>query len=183
LIGNNPLTPAQPTARLTSLYYDFETAGIGSSGGSGVGVGTAAGQGKTTATLQAALQAGFNPVGSVFWGIVANTSFPYFLWQYAAAPQVVSGTAYTDRGTTALAGGAVNLLIGGTNFGAASTGNNGYYYFLTPGGTISGSGSQVLTYSTGANAGATFQENATGSLAGLNIDVTFDSVGRPRNCA
>ena len=53
--------------------------------------------------------------------------------------------------------------------GTVTTGANGSYNFLLPPGTILASGSQVLTYTTGANAGAAYQQNATGSVTNLNI--------------
>ena len=123
----------------------------------------------TTTQLQAALPTAFSP--SV-WGIVAGQTFPYFGWQYATAPQAISGIAYSNAGLTALAGGSVGLLVNGSGFGTVSTGNNGYYYFLVPAGT--GTGAQVLAYSSGVSAGATFQESASAaSLTGLNIFGTY----------
>ena len=53
--------------------------------------------------------------------------------------------------------------------GTVTTGANGSYNFLLPPGTILASGSQVLTYTTGANAGAAYRQNATGSVTNLNI--------------
>ncbi|WP_269750989.1 MBG domain-containing protein, partial [Mesorhizobium comanense] len=172
LVGFNASDPSgtySPTIK--NSYWNTETAGATLPGiGGGVTTGTNAGAtGKTTAQLMAALQTGFS---SSTWGLVANTSLPYFKWLYGSTPQVVSGTAYSDRGTTPLAGVATNILVNGTMTPASavgSTGANGYYYFLLPNGTIASGGSQVLVNSSGPSAGATFQQNATGSLSGLSI--------------
>ncbi len=107
------------------------------------------------------------------WAIVTNQSFPYFTWQFATAPQVVSGIAYGNLGTTPLAGGTVTELVNGNGGLTSSTGFNGAYYFLLPAGTISSAGSQVLAYTSGANAGVAYQQNATGSVTGLNINGAY----------
>ncbi|WP_281405697.1 MBG domain-containing protein, partial [Mesorhizobium sp. B2-3-4] len=172
LVGFNASDPSgtySPTIK--NSYWNTETAGATLPGvGGGVTTGTNAGATvKTTAQLMAALQTGFSPST---WGLVANTSLPYFKWLYSSTPQVVSGTAYSDRGTTPLAGVATNILVNGSMTPASavgSTGANGYYYFLLPNGTIASGGSQVLVTSSGPSAGATFQQNATGSLSGLSI--------------
>ncbi|MBN9220462.1 MAG: filamentous hemagglutinin N-terminal domain-containing protein, partial [Mesorhizobium sp.] len=172
LVGYNGTDPSGNYApTIKNSYWDTETAGASLAGvGGGVTTGANAGAtGKTTAQLMAALQ---TPFSSTTWGIVANTSLPYFKWLYASTPQVVTGTAYSDRGTTPLAGVATNILVNGTITPASavgSTGANGYYYFLLPNGTIASGGSQVLVTSSGPSAGATFQQNATGSLNGLSI--------------
>ncbi|WP_027030776.1 MBG domain-containing protein [Mesorhizobium loti] len=173
LVGNNMADTSgnNKPATVKTSYWDTDTAGGGLPGiGAGVTTGTSASAtGKTTAQLMAALQTGFS---SSTWGLVANTSLPYFKWLYPTAPQVVTGTAYSDRGTTPLAGVATNILVNGTMTPASavgSTGANGYYYFLLPNGTIAAGGSQLLVSSSGPSAGATFQQNATGSLSGLSI--------------
>ena len=156
---------------VSNSYWNSST---NPSGQVGVGQGDATGvSSATTSTLQSALPGGFS---NAVWGIVAGQSYPYFLWQYPAAsgqPQVVSGTAYSDRGTTTLAGGTVTELINGSGGLTSSTGNDGSYYFLLPPNTISNAGSQVLTYTAGASAGAALQQNATGSVASLNIYGTY----------
>ena len=156
---------------ISNSYWNSST---NPSGQVGVGQGDATGvSSATTSTLQSALPSGFS---TAIWGIVAGQSYPYFLWQYPAAsgqPQVVSGTAYSDHGTTTLAGGTVTELINGSGGLTSSTGNDGSYYFLLPPNTISNAGSQVLTYTTGASAGAALQQNAIGPVAGLNIYGTY----------
>jgi filamentous hemagglutinin family protein len=158
LIGTNGGT-------VTNSYWDVQTSGQTTSAG---------GTGLTTAQLQAALPAGFDPT---VWGNIAGVSYPYLLWQFpGGTPQVVSGIAYNDRGTAPAGGGiTVSGLVNGTSLtsvltgGAVTTGANGYYYYLLAPGTISSSGAQALTYTAGANAGAAFQNNATASITGLDI--------------
>ena len=150
---------------VTNSYWDPQTSGRTTSAG---------GTGLTTAQLQAGLPAGFDPTA---WGSIPGVSYPYLLWQFpAGTPQVVSGIAYNDRGTTPTGGGiTVSGLINGATLasaqtnGSVMTGANGYYYYLLAPGTIAAPGSQVLTYTPGANTGAAFQNNATASIAGLDI--------------
>ncbi len=151
-----------------TAYWDSGTTGQTTSAGS------ANGNGVSTATLQGALQAGWS---GTTWSIVAGASYPYLAWEVASGtPQVVSGIAYSDHGTTPIADGAVSGLINGsaltslqTGIGSTTTGANGYYYYLLAPGTISGGGSDVLTYLTGATKGETFSDNATTSLSNLSI--------------
>src|ERR1019366_6574718 len=63
--------------------------------------------GVSTATLQNSGSNGGLPSGwsSSTWGIVQGVSYPYLSWQVASGtPQVIFGIAYSNRGTTALAG-------------------------------------------------------------------------------
>ena len=145
LVGNNNGT-------VTNGYWDTETSGQSTSNG---------GTGLTTAQLQDMLPSGFD--GSV-WGTGAGL-YPYFLWQYSTAPDAISGVAYSDNGVTPLQGGAVNALVDGANLGSVNTGANGYFYFLEPSGTISGSGSAVLAYTSG---GARL-DTLTGSSSDFDI--------------
>ena len=133
--------------------------------------------GLTTSALQATLQAGWN---SNTWGIVANTSYPFLKWQFpSGTPQVVSGIAFSDHGTTPAVGVAVNGLLSGSPLvsaltgGAVMSGANGYYYYLLTPNTISAPATQLLTYTSGASGGATFLHNASGSAANLNIYGTY----------
>ena len=159
LVGVNTGTVANTS------YWDSGTTGQANSAGS------ANGNGVSTATLQAALQTGWS---GVTWSIIAGTSYPYLAWE-ATGPQVVSGIAYSDHGATVIADGAVSGLIGGSALasiqtgGSVTTGANGYYYYLIAPSTISGGGSQVLTYLPGGTKGEAFSDNATTSVSGLNI--------------
>ena len=110
------------------------------------------------------------------WGInpSLNNGHPYLLWQLPNGTQVVDGYVYTDGGITLAGNGiVVSALVNGVSLsslgGTVTTGANGSYNFLLPPGTILASGSQVLTYTTGANAGAAYRQNATGSVTNLNI--------------
>ena len=152
------------TAAVSNSYWDTQTSGRATSAG---------GTGLTTAQLQAALPSGWD---TNVWSIVAGQSYPYFLWQFPTGPQVVAGFVYTDHGVTSAGGGVVvSGVLNGTPLssittgGSVTTGANGYYNFLLPLGTISPTGSQVLTYTTGPNAGAAFQQNATASIYNLDI--------------
>ena len=156
LIGSNANSNA-----VTSSYWDTQTSGQGSS---------AAGLPLTTQSLSAL---GFDATA---WGInpSLNNGHPYLLWQLPSGTQVVDGYVYTDGGITLAGNGiVVSALVNGISLsslgGTVTTGANGSYNFLLPPGTILASGSQVLTYTTGANAGAAYQQNATGSVTNLNI--------------
>jgi hypothetical protein len=156
-----------------SNYWDSNTAGVTKAAGVGNPSNITS---DTTAMLQAALPSGFS---NSIWGIIPNVSFPYFLWQYPAAngtPQVISGLAYTNYGVTALVNGIVTELVNGSGGLTTQTGGNGYYYFLLAPNTISSSGSQVLVYTT---SGAAYQQNAIGSVGGLDIYGTYLNVTTP----
>lgn len=133
----------------TNAYWDVQTSG------QSVGIAT----GRTTAQLQGSLPAGFS---SSIWGTGTNL-YAYFKWQHSTTPVAVSGTAYSDAGTTGLAGANVTAISGGNGMGSAVTGANGYYYImLAPGASLASSG--VLTYlDGGATQGAAFSD-----LAGTN---------------
>jgi len=146
---------------VTDGYYDTDTTGVRSDGGTAVGM--------TTAALQAALPTFANGV----WSIVAGVSYPYLTNFYPTAPQVISGIAYQDAGVTPLASTVagpayVSAQVAGASLGAVTTGANGYYYFLEPSGTIASGGSAVIAYTTGAASGAQVT-NASGSLTGFTI--------------
>ena len=113
---------------------------------------------------------GFDPT---VWSIIPGVSYPYLTASFTGTPQVISGNAYSDHGATAAAGATVTELVNGSGGLTALAGYDGYYYLLLPANTISSSGSQVLTYTTGAGAGAAYQQNATGSVSGLNIYGTY----------
>ena len=155
---------------LSASYWD-----AGTTGQSGAEAGATS---VTTATLQNSGTNGGLPSGwsSSIWAIVPGVSYPYLSWEFpSGTPQVVSGSAYGDRGVTPLAGATVAGLINGSSFtsaqtgGGVTTGANGYYYYLLAPNTIPASGSQVLTYLTGSIKGDAFYDNAAGSLASFNI--------------
>ncbi|MDQ0357845.1 filamentous hemagglutinin family protein, partial [Rhodoplanes tepidamans] len=141
---------------VTGSYWDTQTTGQSSSAG---------GTGVTTATLQAALPSGWD---TSVWGIVAGVSYPYLKSFWSGTPQVVSGTAYTNNGVTAASGGNVAVMVNGTAVGSTNAGANGYYYVLLAPGTI-GSNSQLVSFTSGTNAGVSYVQNAAGSITSLNI--------------
>ncbi|MGH7073103.1 MAG: filamentous hemagglutinin N-terminal domain-containing protein, partial [Stellaceae bacterium] len=154
LVGHNAGT-------ITSGYYDADTTGQPLNSQSDGSVG------EHTADLQSGLPSGFS---SSIWGVIPGSSYPYLTAFYPTTPQVISGIAYSDAGSTPLAAGSVAGLVGGVSIGSVSTGHNGYYYFLEPAGTISGTGSAVLTYT---STGISFEEKATASLSGFDIYGTY----------
>ena len=156
-------------------YFDTQTSGTSL----GIGTGNPANgvTGQTSAQLRGALPSGFD---NTVWG-TGPKLYPYFLWQYPAAggtPQAISGVAYGNSGGTVLDAGTVSLLVDGNEEGTVSTGPNGFYYFLEAPGTISGSGSAVLAYETGANSGARV-DTLTDTTTGFDIWATPSS-RRPR---
>ena len=154
LVGNNV------AGTIINGYYDSDTTGQSH------GLQSDGSIGYHTAELQSV------NVSAVFsdpvWGIVPHVSYPYLTSFFPAPPQVISGIAYSDTGVKPLASNSnstqnVSALVNGAGLGAVTTGANGYYYFLEPSGTISGSGSNVLVYAQSANA-ATLTV-ATGSVS------------------
>ena len=136
------------SGNVTSSYWDTQTSGQPINADS-IGIGL------TTAQFQSGLPGGFDATA---WGINSslNNGHPYLLWQLPNGTQVVDGYVYTDGGITLAGNGiVVSALVNGVSLsslgGTVTTGANGSYNFLLPPGTILASGSQVLTYTTGAN--------------------------------
>ncbi|CAO3429269.1 MBG domain-containing protein [Azospirillum doebereinerae] len=153
---NNNLASA-----ITNAYWNSQTSGLGT-GISGGGGGITA---RTTAQLQGALPTGFS---GTIWGTGTNL-YPYFGWSYGATPVAVSGKAYSDAGTTALAGATVTAVSNGASIGSAASGADGYYYILGAAGSINAAG--ALSYlDNHATKGAAFNDTvaATG-ITGLDI--------------
>ena len=147
------LVGVAPIGTITNSYWDTQTSGVTTSAG---------GSGETTAQLQGSLPTGF---GTTVWGTGAGL-FPYFLSEFpSGAPVSISGFAYSDGGTTLLTSSAqsekyVYVLANGNSLGSASTGANGYFYFLIAPSAISASGSAVVAYTTGATGGALLESAA-----------------------
>ncbi|MFG1431392.1 GLUG motif-containing protein, partial [Xanthobacter sp. V2C-4] len=134
---------------ITNAYWDTQTSGQSTGIAGGSGSATA----RTTAQLQGSLPAGFS---SSIWGTGTNL-YPYFTWRYSTTPVAISGIAYWDTGTTALAGTTVTGLSAGSALGSAVSGANGYYYILTPASALAATG--VMTYlDNGAAKGAAFSD-------------------------
>ncbi|HEY5068101.1 MAG TPA: S8 family serine peptidase [Xanthobacteraceae bacterium] len=150
---------------VSSSYWDTQTSGQRESDG---------GSPLTTAQFQAGLPGGFDATA---WGSYApaiNNGLPYLLWQLPTNSQVVAGYVFNDAGITSAGSGiSVSGLVNGVSLGTVTTGTNGSYNIVLLPGTISASGSQVLTYTTGDHAGAAYIQNATGSVENLNIYIGY----------
>jgi filamentous hemagglutinin family protein len=123
---------------VSDSFWDIQTTGLSSSDG---------GSGRSTAELmQQATYPQYDAAsgrGWDFgrtWGIVEGVSYPYFHWQFGAAPQIVSGTVEGAGG-----GNTVQALMNGAPLRDTGTGANGFYYFALPAGTV-GSKVPLLTY-------------------------------------
>ncbi len=136
-------------------YWDTQTSGQKTSAG---------GMPMTTAQLQAALPPGFDPT---VWGVIPTQTFPYLLWRFPAAPEVIAGTVYSAPGGAAQTGLTVAGLMNGAAVGQATTGANGYYQILLTPGAISDA--DILTYLTGTLKGNAFADHVTGSIYDLDI--------------
>jgi filamentous hemagglutinin family protein len=154
------------TGGITNSDWDMDTSGFGASAGAGNISNDSGITGIHTTTLQGALPGGFsNATWSTGTGL-----YPYLSWQFNGTPQAISGTVFS--GSTALAGENVGLLVDGSAVSPAITegsGANGYYYLLLAPGTVSGSGSDVVTYLTSGTPANTFVQSATGSLSGVDL--------------
>ncbi|WP_404710695.1 YDG domain-containing protein [Sphingomonas sp. MMS24-J13] len=164
LVGTNSGTVS------TSSFWD--KAASGQANGTGGGTAIAAGQGLTTAQAQdkATLATlGFNAADTTF-AILDGKSYPYLLWRYPTAPQVIAGTAFRDSaGTLASAGSAVGIAVNGNLQLHGLTSQSGYYYFLLDSGTIA-AGSQIFAELVGNTVKANAAETLTGGTAtGLNL--------------
>ena len=124
-------------------YYDSATTGLGG--------------GSTTADLQAALPAGWD---TSVWKIIAGQSYPYLAWQFPGGVAAISGTVYSDAGTTPLAGARVSVLDNGVAVGTVTSGANGAYSILAPVGTST----DVLAYLSSGGTGNSFGDGTATSL-------------------
>jgi filamentous hemagglutinin family protein len=172
---------------VTNSYYDVLTTGLTSDGGGATGLTTAQLQNGGLASL------GFD---STVWGGGTSGLYPYLTNFFPNGVQAVSGIAYADRGVTPLASpsgviagagapNTVSAMIGGQSLGQATTGANGYYYFVAPAGTISASGSAVLAYTTAASSGPNAQNAgiliSTASPLVQNFDIWGNTLIAPTN--
>ncbi|MBI1203784.1 MAG: filamentous hemagglutinin N-terminal domain-containing protein, partial [Rhodopseudomonas sp.] len=170
---------------IAASYWDTGTTGVGVAIGLDQNATSQSGNIAGLATALATTQACYTGTGcggaggwdfTNIWGIVEGQSHPYFLWQYPASggtPQVVSGKAYSNFGTTAASGVAVNALVNGTNVGNVLAGANGYYELLVAPGTIAAN-SQLAVYTTGTTGGLSYRQDvAAGSQTAFNINGTY----------
>ncbi len=164
----NGITSSASNTTFINAYYDLSTRGTTSPYGTGL----------TTFQLQSGLPAGFD---SGSWAISTGTTYPYLRSAFSSAPQIVSGTGYSNSAGAVWQNTTVNLEIDSYRyFQASRTGNNGYYYFQLPTREILPSGSTVVTYIISGNysdyyAAATLALNATDSVR--NMGLLNDSIG------
>lgn len=158
----NGITNSASNTTFTNAYYDLSTRGSTSPYGTGL----------TTFQLQNSLPTGFD---SGTWAIQAGTTYPYLRSAFSSAPQIVSGTGYSNSAGGVWQNTTVNLEIDAYRyFQASRTGNNGYYYFQLPTREILSNGSTVVTYILSGNyfnyyAAATLALNATGSVRNMGL--------------
>ncbi len=130
------------SSSISNAYWDRSTSGLST----GIGAGTTSGAtGLTTAQMQDGSSAG---LGSAFR--LTSGLYPYLTSVFPNGVQAVSGTVYSDAGSTTKSGVTVNVTANGNAFASASSGANGYYYAFAPTGSFS-SGNSILSY-TAANA-------------------------------
>ncbi len=120
--------------------------------------------GRTTSAMQNTLTLGSFTLDSSTWG-TGSGLYPYFNWEYSSTPEAISGTVYSDAGTTAQSGATVSALSGGNLIGSAASGANGYYYILTSSGSLDAAG--VLSYLDGESTKAAVFKD-TVSAAGVS---------------
>ncbi|MFZ1922250.1 MAG: GLUG motif-containing protein, partial [Xanthobacteraceae bacterium] len=175
-------------ATITNGYWNTDTAGQTGIGADYSG-NTQTIQGLTTAKLQGsqppdslnpgALPTGFNATTNggcaSCWGIVPGQTYPLFTWQ----PGVVSGEVFTTYGESAVGSGTtVSDVINGSAGTSTVTNASGNYFFYLGSNGIPAN-SQVVVYTTGGSGGVSYQQNASGSVSGLNIYGSYLSATTP----
>jgi len=162
----------QVAASITDGYYDAGTTGqaLGAQADGSVGM--------TTAQLQGTLPTFQN---SGLWSTGPGL-YPYLTNFFPNGAQAISGYAYSDAGKTAAAGSTVGAVAGGSAFGSASVGANGYYYIFAPAGSAA-SGATLLAYGSDAATlttatGTTVQSSVNlygQALTGVTSDITLSA--------
>ncbi|WP_244558035.1 MBG domain-containing protein [Rhizobium hainanense] len=161
---------------IANTYWDTQTSGTTT----GIANDSAGVSGNVTGLMTAQLQDGSSSTGLGSSFTVSPGLYAYLTPFYANGVQAISGIAYQNSGTTALASGAggaglVNVRVGNGAVQTVTTGANGYYYAIVANGTIdTTNGTDVLAYTTanaltGAADGATFR-TALGTVN--NVDVS-----------
>ncbi len=147
---------------ISNAYWNTQTSGQlqGSAGGLSGGM-----TGRTTAQLQGGLPSGFS---SSIWGTGSNL-YPYFTWRYSTTPIAISGKAFSNAGSTALAGATLTAVSGGVAIGSGSSGADGYYYILSDASGLDANG--AIAYLDGhAETGAAFGDViGTNGIQGLDV--------------
>jgi filamentous hemagglutinin family protein len=164
------------TTSISNSYWDTSTSGILTAG---IGSDPSGLSSNVTGLTTAQFQSGTLPTGfsSGVWG-TGISLYPYLTGIFRNGVQAVSGFAYTDGGSTPLASGtagaaSVNVIAGGSAFGSATTGANGYFYTARAAGSIA-NGQSVLAY-TNANGttGATDAATLTTATGVTNLGTTL----------
>ena len=144
---------------VSNCYFDISTTGIDTSP-HGTGL-------ETSSLMSRGTFAGWNFTST--WGIIEGTSYPYLQWQ--GTPQVVSGML-----TPAAGGKAIEAVVDGTSLGRSYTGENGFFYFALPAGSVT-IHSNLLTYISGDThvsgdypRGASVYLGTGSHMLGLSID-------------
>ncbi|MBI1203511.1 MAG: filamentous hemagglutinin N-terminal domain-containing protein, partial [Rhodopseudomonas sp.] len=160
---------------ISNAYYDRDSTGQSNACGDSACTGVTALQSNSlTAGHYALSQASYGGFDfNSVWSISEGTSYPYLT--NTAPPtvpvpqfQVVSGYVYSDLGATLVGSGVtVNALLNGVSLGSVTT-SGGRYQFSVSAGSLDGS-KMLIAYTVDANAGAALAENASGSIANLNI--------------
>ena len=102
-------------------FWNTDTPSAADPQGAGTGITTA--QMKTKSTFT---NAGWDLDST--WNMIDGTTYPFLRWRY---PAYVTGTTYSDQGSTVLGGAAVALAINGTLQSNTATADAfGFYYLL-----------------------------------------------------
>lgn len=140
------------TGTITSAYWDTDTSGISADFGGA--------SGETSAQLKSALPDGFD---SSVWSIVAGKSFAYLGWQFdGATPTVISGTVYSNSGTTKAPNQEIALQDAGGDLGTIVSYADGSFYKLAS--SLSSSGLMAVNSDSGGSA-----YSDTGDYTGMAI--------------
>lgn len=147
---------------ISNAYWNTQTSGQSQAAFGGLMNGIT---GRTTAQLQGGLPSGFS---SSIWGTGANL-YPYFTWRYSTTPIAISGKAFSNGGSTPLAGATLTAVSGGVAIGSGSSGADGYYYILSDANGLDPNG--AIAYLDGnADTGAGFGDViGTNGIQGLDV--------------
>ena len=161
--GTGGLANSASNTTFTNAYYDLSTRGSTSPYGTGL----------TTFQLQSALPTGFD---SGTWAISTGTTYPYLRSAFTSAPQIISGTAYSNTSGGVYQNAIINIEFDTYSYyQAVRTANNGYYYLQLPENMFLAGGSNIVAYIVNAGnysrpyAAASVALNATGQVANLNL--------------
>ena len=156
-------------------YWDQDTSGSTSGVGGGLTLSGITAE-HTSQMMTQSTFSGWNFTSP--WGIINGASYPYLSAFYSATPQVISGTVYSDQGTTISAGQTVAIANNGSSLASAISGANGFYYYLAPANTFT-AGNFLLAYIPSASgsavsstsvAGVSSADATNGYLKGFDLD-------------